>query len=161
VSKPKYLKLGEYSLGTLREEDIFACTISALNGIRLSKKERKTVQEIEREIRKYYAASNDTTGSRHFAISDWIEVLDNILDEHCPPYCYWGSIEGDGACIGVWVSIDSLMEDESCGEICRMEKVEDGYRGFIVDVSDHGNVTLIERRPFGHGYKDVVLWAVV
>lgn len=72
------------------------------------------------------------------------EVIDDLfdaLDEYSPPYCYFGSLEGDSACFGWWPDVKRVLEDlprvsdpsevEGMGEVC-------------VYVNDHGNVTLYD-----------------
>jgi hypothetical protein len=99
---------------------------------------------------------SDYNATAEYAIALW-----EMLENHCPPYCYFGSIEGDGACYGVWPSVDMILDDASNGEIRHIDKAEKGYRGYVVSISDHGNVTLYDRRAFGHGYKDTKIWSIV
>lgn len=39
-----------------------------------------------------------------------LESLHEALNEHCAPFCYFGTSEGDGACFGVFFCWDSWHE---------------------------------------------------
>ena len=82
------------------------------------------------------------------------ECLNDCLDElqaNAPIYCYVGASESDGADFGVWLSQDALNEairtgvpipgtqDRNGAGSCI--NVEDGT---IIDVNDHGNVSVYE-----------------
>tara|TARA_Y100000310_G_C20025061_1_gene509208 strand:- start:42 stop:422 length:381 start_codon:yes stop_codon:yes gene_type:complete len=73
-------------------------------------------------------------------VAFFVDELFNELNEACPPYVYFGALEGDGADYGFWPDIDTLHED------MRFEGEQNGDEtildGLIVQISDHGNVTL-------------------
>jgi len=83
------------------------------------------------------------------------ETLFDALNELCPPFVYFGTHKGDGADFGFWVDWDRLnearqnigMASESDEEILKEDNV-------IVQVSDHGNVTVMDMERN-------VLWSVV
>jgi hypothetical protein len=163
--KPRYLKPEIYSDGTLRLRDIANAQFSALDSIRLTRSERSQVVKAKRAYRKLeklnYDRPMDFYGDTD-TLSYYVnEALIYVLDAHCLPYCYWGSAEGDGASIGVWVDVATIEDDLRHGELPYLSEESPGHRGLIADVSDHGNITLIDRRAFGRGYKDAVLWEVV
>jgi hypothetical protein len=84
----------------------------------------------------------------------------DTLSEHVPAYCYFGPIEGDGACIGVWPDWYAIDMDERDGEILRVSDLsdtDDWGGSFALLVNDHGNVTLYERD--GDDWHEV--WSVV
>jgi hypothetical protein len=87
-------------------------------------------------------------------------VVDHLMDalqETCPPFVYFGTLEGDGADFGFWVDMDGLNEalrdpehtliDGQLYAVPRDEEV-------LVQVSDHGNVTVMDMQRN-------VLWSVV
>ena len=84
-----------------------------------------------------------------------MDGLYNALDNICPPFVYFGTLEGDGADFGFWVDWDRLnearqnigMASESDEEILKEDNV-------IVQVSDHGNVTVMDMERN-------IIWSVV
>ena len=75
------------------------------------------------------------------------EDLDSLIEEACdvlwdyaPPYCHVGYENGD---YGVWVDLDSVREDMRTGALPDYQAVEEDYRGYAVNVSDHGNISLV------------------
>ena len=164
MKKPNYLPLGEVSHATMRGEDLVPTFLDLCESVILSKNSRRTIHVIKRRMRakNYFKPILDSGkyNTHYWATDDCFTLMD-ILNEYCFPYCYFGSLEGDSACYGVWADINLLMDDIRNGEIHEMDKAPKGYRGYVVCISDHGNVTLYNRRAFGHGYKDVEVWGVV
>ena len=146
-------QLGSISTGTLKTQDLlpyFLETLTARGG--------KIPSDLE--CGKYIEYINwpapGTTACDYddkFWDSDeahWdMEALTDALNELCPPFVYFGTHPGDGADFGFWVDFDAV--DESCarkhhrcthnpdtGEIV----LED--ESVIVQVSDHGNVTVMD-----------------
>ena len=85
----------------------------------------------------------------------WLsEALFDVLQEIAPPYCYFGAHEGDGSDFGFWPSLESLEEDATPGfratyqdeviKVADMAEVPTGFSGYVMRVTDHGNVTLYE-----------------
>jgi hypothetical protein len=93
------------------------------------------------------------------------ENLDELLDElegelqhqFCPDYTYFGMAEGDGACYGLWADIERVSEDRQFGDLPDYQEVSDDYNGLAVDVTDHGNVSLLLVK----GTETTNLWSVV
>jgi hypothetical protein len=74
-----------------------------------------------------------------------LEELFDALDEHCPPYCYFGAHEGDGSDYGCWVDLCSL--NDSIGYETSKFKAGDPWpfdllSENVIEVNDHGNATL-------------------
>lgn len=136
--KPRTIGPCIISEGTLRPEDLIPAYLDVLEGLRLSREERKTVADIARDSdREGYYEDDDNLPE------DDISNLANILSAHCAPYCYFGSHPGDGACIGVWADLDTLDRDVREDE---WRETEPGRHvsldGLVRVVSDHGNVSL-------------------
>ena len=105
--RPRTLPIGTISEATLRPEDLISALLPELQALHLSKADRTKVRELAREFDK---DPDDSEG--------WIwEDLTDLADRYCPPFTYFGSTEGDGACIGVWPSVESAIEACKDGEI--------------------------------------------
>jgi hypothetical protein len=72
------------------------------------------------------------------------DALAAVLDQFTPPYAYFGTHPGDGADLGFWLDIDQLAEDQSRDDLPDYQAVTADYCGYSLDVSDHGNMSLIE-----------------
>jgi hypothetical protein len=92
-----------------------------------------------------------------------MEALTDALQTLCPPFVYFGTLEGDGSDFGFWPDIDGLRENLAVYQAwCELNNVvydHDGEfeleeAGVIVHVSDHGNVTVMDMERN-------VLWSVV
>jgi len=71
--------------------------------------------------------------------SELVNELQDALNEVAPPYCYFGTHEGDGADFGFWPSMDSVDELQKFNDLSEVpEDMEDDY----VVVNDHGNVSV-------------------
>lgn len=90
---------------------------------------------------------------------DFIADLFDALNEVAPPYCYFGSNEGDGSDFGFWpVDFEDIKEDVEFVSSREQEYPGADYRGFWLHVNDHGNVTLFDR--LGND-DDVERWSIV
>lgn len=147
------IAIGSYSSGTLRPEDLRDALLDMLRGLRLSRADRRLVNEARR-------APDDS--------DDLPEIVNELIDaanNYAPPYCYVGMSEGDGAALGCWPSFDAIDEDVRCGEILvqddsqrgRNDDVPTGYTGYLAAYSDHGNLTLYR---YSRGRSREV-WAIV
>jgi hypothetical protein len=140
--KAKTLPLGGISSGTLRSEDVVPELFSLADEVRMTRADRNRVRALQVEWDKITEDDSGTDSEIWYDVSD-------ILDSYVPPYCYVGSIEGDEACIGVWLSQDSLDMARQDGEV--WVDPDDGSEipataNYRLVVSDHGNLTLYTRR---------------
>ena len=146
-------QLGSISTGTLRPEDLIPAFNNALTQMHdghycdideMMNDEAGNAAEFGKQ------PSNDELQRR---------VVDRLMDElqdACPPFVYFGTLEGDGADFGFWPDMDRLEEEmrsttsdfqaDNCWTLA-----DDGV---IVNVSDHGNVTVMDMERN-------VLWSVV
>lgn len=126
-------KLGSVSVGTLRTEDL----LPAFENI---------FQQLGGTYEDFPVGVTD---------EEYVENLAQRLNDLCPPFVYFGAHPGDGADFGFWPDMDSLneamqtmgMASESDEEILKEDNV-------IVQVSDHGNVTVMDMERN-------VLWSIV
>jgi hypothetical protein len=179
--KAKYGQLGTVSHGTMRTDDLIPVFLDVAEGLRLSRRDRADIKALRNEWEacehedgcKQHSNPGDSTCDNEADSS--CERLFDILNNYAPPYCYFGSHEGDGSDYGFWVSQDSLDEAVRDGDILRKylasngpdlmsnggstwnsnEDAPDGltYR-YLLTISDHGNMTLYYRN--GHE-----VWGVV
>lgn len=143
------LRIGEVSNATMRPEDLIPSFIWELDRIRLTRNERQTVQRIARAS-DVDEAADYWSDEAHEDLSDLFDIMNN----HCPDYSHFGAHEGDGACYGVWPSIESAKEDATV-----IEAGEPFPKGadYVMTVTDHGNCTLYRHA----GRRWIEVWAVV
>ena len=150
--------IGSVSHGTMREEDLIPTFLTELeyqlkHGPSVSRATRKAHYELLRakvDDQSYW--ESDEPGYD-------LEVLFDALNEYAGPYFYFGTHPGDGSDYGYWLSEgfdDEFVsvaewEDEyptAKGNCCFTLKVMDSadipprYRGEVLIVTDHGNMTL-------------------
>lgn len=166
-AKPTTLSLGTISEGTLRPEDLIPAYLSAAEDLHLSRAERSTVRQVQARLNAVdagrYNHAQDLEYWESCDADDDIAELAQILEAHCPAYAYFGSLEGDGACFGVWPSIETLEEDARHGSEVQKINAGDPFpptcRGdYVMAVTDHGNVTLYARQGNYH-WREV--WSIV
>ena len=112
-------QLGSISTGTLRPEDLipaFTYTLGALahNPIfNLSQFKSKAMADTwQNAINIINSSNRRPIAYDHPEIHELIDELQDALQEYCPPFVYFGTLEGDGADFGFWVDFDAI--DESC-----------------------------------------------
>lgn len=127
---PKYLPLGSISSATMREEHLIPAFLRALRWVDPAKAAQ-------------LSAEYETLPEEEHADFCW-ETLFSALEEHAPPYTYFGSHPGDGADYGVWVSDESLddelryQNEDELRAIKQGEPVVPGT-GYIVVTDAAGN----------------------
>jgi len=157
-----HFQLGSISHGTLRTQDLlpaFLETLTARGG--------KVPDDLECGTHIEYLnwPSRDTTASddddkfwgSEEAMWD-MDALTGALQTLCPPFVYFGTLEGDGSDFGFWADMETLndaLDPTSClshqqsnGEYVLQDE------NVIVQVSDHGNVTVMDMERN-------VIWSVV
>ncbi len=139
----KTASIGSISHGTLRTDDLLAAFASELEDIVQRNAEKWCSDEGRKErdgLLQLIAEAQDLIEKEGVddEKSDIIETLGDTLNEYAPPYCYFGTNEGDGADLGFWPSMESIEE---------LPRVEDGDGAKTLGedaafVNDHGNVTV-------------------
>ena len=141
-------QLGSISTGTLRTEDLLAAFHSTIAA-------SGTPPAL--------AEDGYIDGGARYSDGELLEVYTEQLESLCPPFVYFGTLEGDGADFGFWVDMDSLDEARHLARQHKMPLVHawpltDGEylpeENVIVQVNDHGNVTVMDMERN-------VLWSVV
>ena len=136
-------EIGSISTGTLRPEDLLPTF----------------ARELERHAPDHalVTAANAIQVYDDGGASELINEIQAELQNYCPPFVTFGTLEGDGADFGFWPDMDSLEEaliDPEWtlidGELYRIPRDE----AVLVHVNDHGNVTVMD-------LERNVLWAVV
>jgi len=143
-------QLGSISAGTLLIEDIFPAYLDQLDKLSPN-------SPLSKEVWAYME-----TGAlleEHENAWGIVEQIDLLLNELCPPFVYFGTLPGDGADFGFWPDMDKLNEelqwerdhypDDSIPDALELEDYN-----VIVQVSDHGNVTVMDMERN-------ILWSVV
>ena len=77
-----------------------------------------------------------------------MDGLYNALDNICPPFVYFGTLEGDGADFGFWPNYDGMTEANIDG----LDEFQ--ADGVIVEYTGYGGVTVMD-------LDRNVLWRVV
>jgi len=158
-------QLGSISTGTLRQQDLlsaFAQKLSSLESTRFYAEvgpdslELYHGSELVRQAPAMLNALDNTTAVSNPYVAEYLDWLTDALQEYCPPFIYFGTLEGDGADFGFWPDMDSLGEAMQRMGMARGESDEERLEddGVIVQVSDHGNVTVMDMERN-------VLWSVV
>ena len=127
-------QLGSISTGTLRPEDLLPRFMGAL-------------EELTGTIEERYDEDN-------------MDELIDDLNNACPPFVYFGTLEGDGADFGFWVeqnAIDDFISEAIEADLITLTNTGDEYANgtYIVHLAhDTENVTVMDMERN-------VLWSVV
>ena len=136
------LPIGIISEGTLRPEDLIPAYLGAAEDLQLSRTDRGTIRSIQGRLDKLDAMDDPYWESEN---TQWdLEALEDILGNHAPDYCYFGSHEGDGGLFGVWVPEDlaQCVRDDGGIVVDDLPEVPRGFSGTVLHSNDHGNVSL-------------------
>jgi hypothetical protein len=145
----KYASIGSISSGTMREEDLIPSFLWELKQLVSKTKYAKVISGWKRSVINPLDNDEELTPEWYENASYFLnDVLFDALQECAPPFVYFSSHPGDGADYGFWPDMDSLNESEN------VLKVEAGTTwpkevksyDYVAEVSDHGNVTLYDRR---------------
>lgn len=81
--------------------------------------------------------------------AEYVSELFDALGELAPPYAYFGANEGDGADFGFWPDLESIRWDRENGTLADFDDTSDEYSGLSVNISDHGNVSIVQHNGDG------------
>lgn len=139
----KYASIGSVSTGTLLTQDLLDAFASELE-YHVQRNADEWCSEEGRANRDCYMqlagwAREANPGSPQASTLVNVDLID-ALTEFAPPYCYFGTHEGDGADFGFWPAMDEINE-LPCYESVDAA-VEAGEDNDFRTVTDHGNVTV-------------------
>ena len=109
----------------------------------MTRAERNTVRRMEALVRRFDDLTDDELGTLDYMVNEDIPA---IIEAHSLPYTYYGSIEGDGALIGVWPDYKSARYAMEEDYILPYDLDVPTYRGLLLEVNERGSVTLWERK---------------
>jgi len=133
-------QIGTVISGTLRTEDLLEAFSSELGYLNAGYIEAGAHSQA-------YDAALEVDPESEEASELVIELMD-ALNEYAPPFCYFGSLEGDGADFGFWPDRDAIENSQTEGE--RDPERSWGGDTYIVNledgvthhINDHGNLTI-------------------
>ena len=154
----RYASFGDVSTGTLRNEDLLDTFASELE-YQLTRQPkrfkrahyRSLIRAARRDLVKLAACPEDAATDETAGL---VSELQDALGAFAPPYGYFGTHEGDGASFGFYLG---SMDDFEGLRVSDTSEVPRDYRGEVLHVNDHGNVTLYCTTT--RGLREV--WAVV
>lgn len=126
--------IGSISTGTLRTEDLM---ISFADELAMIAPDHDLVKEAAAVQTLWAAGWNDIYD--HDLALDLVNELQDELSTNAPPYCYFGTLEGDGADFGFWPCVEEI---EELPRVSDPSEVEDHLGEECAFVNDHGNVTI-------------------
>lgn len=151
----RYASFGDISTGTLRSEDLLLAFASELS-YQLDHQPRRFKRAQYRTLLREAAKIIHTEDFNSEAADGLVNDLQEALGEFAPPYGYFGTLEGDGASFGFYISA-SAIEDFDGLKVDDTSKVPAGYRGEFMVVNDHGNVSLYTK----NSRRETLIWSVV
>jgi hypothetical protein len=157
-------EIGTISFGTLRGPDLMENFSYELQRIQEGTENRKLLTEAQNWLEEYDEASQSAESFDWESLeergSEIINDLETALNNLAPVYCYFGSIEGDGADYGFWIDHERLDEAIRYGTPWEAdsEYVYDPDSEAFIHVNDHGNVTVLTNTDDAPGE---VIWSAV
>jgi hypothetical protein len=156
-------QLGSISTGTLRTEDLipaFTYTMGELTHNPIS----NTSKYPNEAMAKLWDEAIHLIGTTEWwtidpedsGVDSLLNDLTDALNELCPPFVYFGTLEGDGADFGFWPDMESLDYERNYWgeETAEWNEEHLVNHDLLVHISDHGNVTVMDMERN-------VLWSVV
>ena len=139
--------IGSISSGTMRPEDLIPTFAAELHHVCISRR------DIPAKIRsKHYILFRVITGrltndSENYFDTDGsdaeadLDALFDALQEYAGPYFYFGAHPGNGSDYGYWLG-ESFADDFDGLKVSDLSEVPSSYRGEVLLVNDHGNISL-------------------
>lgn len=155
MKRTKQYPMGTVSHGTLRSQDLIEAFSDELK--RLRGAIPRGIQASITEYRRY--ASRKSENAQETAQDLAPAIIDNLmnaLQDFAPPYGYFGAHQGDGADFGFWLDTQDIGNGDAL-QVSDTSEVPRKYRGEVLHVNDHGNMTLYIATS--RGLREV--WSVV
>ena len=107
-------RIGSISSGTLRSEDLLSAFSWELERSKLTRSQRKTVNEANHWLDTDEDERDEYTGS------ELVNELMDILNEYAPEGIYFGAHEGDGSAFGFWplMTIENHLDQWLKRHVC-------------------------------------------
>ena len=154
--KIKSYPMGTVSHGTMQERDLIPAfldemesQIKANNLPGLKSPRWADIRAIKANMKKrgYYDSEECTYD---------LDYLFDALNDFPAPYFYFGAHPGDGADYGYWLSEDFEYDFDGL-KVSDLSEVPKNYRGEVLHINDHGNMTLYVKNS--RGFKEI--WGIV
>jgi hypothetical protein len=164
--------VGTVSHATMRTEDLIPAFIDKLEEIAAEFNrvgDRVICHSILEQIADIKQRTESDDAEDYYdseeASIDLNETLFELLNQHSPPYFYFGSHPGDGSDYGFWLSEDLQQEITDSDGVCvaDLSEVPAGHMGEVLLINDHGNATLYtaEWDSVGKSHTFHEIWAIV
>ena len=149
---------GSVSSGTMRDEDL----LDALSYELAYQMKRQTARFPRRALRALINEAKRTLSAGEDSplwegATDVVAELFDALEQFAPAYGYFGAHPGDGSDYGFWLS-DEIEHNFDGPKVTDLNEVAPDYRGEVLQISDHGNMTLLTAS--GRGTFSVI-WSLV
>ena len=132
-------KIGSISSGTMRSEDLIPAFAWEL-------------EQLDRGISSHFSLLQRAHETTAYDPADIVDELVDALNDHAPPYCYFGAHPGDGTDFGFWPYEEFLQMVLDDGGLVVKDLAEVpndiALNSYVLVVNDHGNCTLY--RVTGH-----------
>lgn len=131
-------QIGTISSDTLDNEELFDAFLGALDGLDSEASAKFRAEwlddlDTDEDFEAFYESES---------CSDAIAELQNLLNDYAPPFCRFGTLEGDGADFGFWPDHDRIQEVIRAS-VPFGDRIINADEGVIIEVND-GNVTIWE-----------------
>ena len=139
-------EIGTVSEGTLRTEDLLPAFADALMAFPLPTILRSFISahKVDQLVREANGFDWDSEDAEQNA-SELINEIAQEINAMCPPFVYFGSLAGDGACFGFWPDHDEIQEAQRFGTVYEADReyIYSDDHGVWTHVNDHGNVMVL------------------
>lgn len=142
--------IGSVSHGTLRSEDLLSAFADELDRLKVEGDLRDLVDEARAVLT--LLANGWTRLADLDETAELVNAMQDAIGEYAPPYCYFGTNEGEGSDFGYWPSMEAVDELPRVNDPADIP--EGGTGEDCVYVNDHGNVTI-------YGADGAVIWDCV
>lgn len=148
----RYASFGPISRGPVPDEDLLDVLATELD----RQMNRQPKSFARRALRKLVPEARRTDPESPAADYVGVKLLE-ALNEFAPPYGYFGRSPEDGERHGYWL-YDGLADDFDGLKVDDLSDIPPDYRGEVLHVNDHGNMTLYATGSRG---KLREIWSVV
>lgn len=137
--------IGTISHGTLRTQDLIPSFLDTLAELAPEHHEQMFMGPFG-PIPAYAMEDQDSDWWNSEDASSLLEELEDLLNDHAPEFCYFGTSEGDGSDFGFWPDWEAIAyaaRDEDLVIVDDLSSAEH-WQGQVLVVNDHGNATLYD-----------------